>query len=123
MIVVGIVGVLAAIAYPSYQNSISKGRRADAMTTLLTLHLQQEKWRSTHSSYANTLGSIWTGTRTTDGHYNLTMSSTDGYFSKFSITATPVANGVQAGDSCGAYVVGQNGPDYTAGANKACWNQ
>lgn len=37
MIVVGIVGILSAIAYPSYQNSVLKSRRADAKSGLLQL--------------------------------------------------------------------------------------
>ena len=37
MIAVGIVGILSAIAYPSYQNSILKSRRADAKSGLLQL--------------------------------------------------------------------------------------
>ena len=37
MIVVAIVGILAAIAYPSYQNQLIKTRRADAKANLLEL--------------------------------------------------------------------------------------
>ncbi|MCP4091353.1 MAG: prepilin-type N-terminal cleavage/methylation domain-containing protein, partial [Gammaproteobacteria bacterium] len=37
MIVVAIVGILAAIAYPSYQEQVRKSRRADANGALLGL--------------------------------------------------------------------------------------
>lgn len=37
MIVVAIIGILAAIAFPSYQESVRKARRADAQTGLLEL--------------------------------------------------------------------------------------
>jgi type IV pilus assembly protein PilE len=35
MIVVAIIGIIAAIAYPSYQDSVRKSRRADARAVLL----------------------------------------------------------------------------------------
>lgn len=34
MIVVAIIGILASIAYPSYTESVAKGRRADALKTI-----------------------------------------------------------------------------------------
>jgi prepilin-type N-terminal cleavage/methylation domain-containing protein len=43
MIVVMIVGVLAAIAYPSYQDSVTKSRRADAKSALLELSVFMER--------------------------------------------------------------------------------
>jgi prepilin-type N-terminal cleavage/methylation domain-containing protein len=35
MIVVAIMGIISAIAYPSYQESVRKANRADAMDTML----------------------------------------------------------------------------------------
>lgn len=35
MIVVAVIGILAAIAYPSYQESVAKSRRADAQRALM----------------------------------------------------------------------------------------
>ena len=45
MIVVAIVGILASIAYPSYQESVRKGRRAQARTALSELVQQQERYQ------------------------------------------------------------------------------
>jgi type IV pilus assembly protein PilE len=52
MIVVAIVGILAAIAYPSYKDSILKGRRAEARTALLELMQQQERYMTQRGAYA-----------------------------------------------------------------------
>ena len=51
MITVAIVGILAAIAYPSYQDSILKGRRAEGRTALLNLLQQQERFYTQTGSY------------------------------------------------------------------------
>ena len=51
MITVAIIGILAAIAYPSYQDSILKGRRAEGRTALLNLLQQQERYYTQTGSY------------------------------------------------------------------------
>ncbi len=51
MIVVAIVGILAAIAYPSYRDSVLKGRRAQARTALMELLQQQERYMTQNNCY------------------------------------------------------------------------
>ena len=51
MITVAIVGILAAIAYPAYQDSILKGRRAEGRAALLNLLQQQERYYTQTGSY------------------------------------------------------------------------
>lgn len=51
MIVVAVVGVLAAIAYPAYTDSILKGRRAQARAALSELLLQQERYMTQNNCY------------------------------------------------------------------------
>lgn len=55
MIVIAIVGVLAAIALPAYQDYAKKARRADAMGGLLNIQLSLEKWRANNASYTDDL--------------------------------------------------------------------
>lgn len=59
MIVVAIIGIMAAIAYPSYNESVLRGRRAEGRTALTDLMIQQERYLSqngTYFSFTNTLG-------------------------------------------------------------------
>lgn len=59
MIVVAIIGIIAAIAYPSYNESVLKGRRAEGRTALTDLMIQQERYLSqngTYFAFTNTLG-------------------------------------------------------------------
>lgn len=51
MIVVAIIGILAAVAYPSYQESVLKGRRAQARTALAELLQQQERYYTQQNCY------------------------------------------------------------------------
>lgn len=51
LIAVAIVGLLSAIAFPSYQESIRKARRAEVKTMLMQLMQQQERYYMQHTSY------------------------------------------------------------------------
>ena len=46
MVTVAIIGILAAVAYPAYTDSILKGRRATARTALAELLQQQERYKT-----------------------------------------------------------------------------
>lgn len=49
--VVAIVGILAAIAYPSYQEAVRKSKRAEVKSTLARLMQQEERYYSRHGTY------------------------------------------------------------------------
>ena len=66
MIVVAVVGILAAIAYPSYTDSIVKGRRAQGRTALAELMQQQERYMTQNNTYL-AFTSVRDGTTTPAG--------------------------------------------------------
>jgi type IV pilus assembly protein PilE len=77
LMVIVIVGVLAAIAVPMYSGYMQRARRADAKTALEQVRAAQEMWRAEKGSYAITDGN---GTaiaklRTTMGAPNTTVSN------------------------------------------------
>ncbi|MEY4562758.1 MAG: hypothetical protein RLZZ618_2035, partial [Pseudomonadota bacterium] len=45
LVVLALLGILVAIAYPSFANSLAKARRIDGRVALLELQLVQERWR------------------------------------------------------------------------------
>ena len=53
MIVVGIVAILLALAYPSYAKYVLKANRGDAQQLLMNWSINQEIWRSNHPTYAD----------------------------------------------------------------------
>jgi type IV pilus assembly protein PilE len=52
MIVVAIVGILAAIAIPSYLENVRQGARADARANIMTMMQQQERFFTQNNTYA-----------------------------------------------------------------------
>ena len=61
MIVVAIVGILSAIAYPAYQEQVRKTRRSEAWTQLLTVAQQEERFFTVNNRYTGTLSSLGLG--------------------------------------------------------------
>ena len=110
MIVVAIVGILAAVAYPSYQDSVRKSRRADGKTALLQSVQVAERWFTQNNTYAGTP----VAAASAEGHYTLAFV---GNATTFTITATP--GGLQASDPCGALTVNELG--VKGGGMADCW--
>lgn len=127
MIVVSIIAMLTAIAYPAYTQSTRKGRRADAKMAVLDVAARQERYLSTNNVYAGTpalLGLPGTAfpinvTNGSQSYYRLTLVLPT--TTTFTVTATPI-NG-QALDVCGAYILDQLGRQTNTGTSPAtsCW--
>ncbi len=128
MIVVAIVGILAAIAYPSYQDSVRKGNRAEAITALLAISLAQEKWRANNATYG-TLANVWGDVITTEGgYYRLAIPPENITATGYTATATAVAGKSQVNDtagevSCTPLTMTANGPTYSPAGQTACWGR
>lgn len=58
MIVVAIVGILSAIAIPSYQRYVVQSRRAEAQSYLHQLALRQEQYWAKNQTYASALDGV-----------------------------------------------------------------
>lgn len=108
MIVVAIVGILAAVAYPSYTEYVRKSKRAEAQAALQDIALKQQQMLLDTRSYAATLPALGIVVPTSVlPRYTVTLVVGTAAIPSFTATATPI-NG-QVGDSCGALTLAQNG--------------
>ena len=128
MIVMAVIGILAAIAFPSYQDSVRKARRADAYESLLDCAAAQSRFftASVPSSYMQEADAQaeqlcgWDGAQfiSQDGFYNIAIqnnacvqaTAAGNTFWCFTLTATPVPGGPQSGDlDCAQFTVDERG--------------
>ncbi len=125
MIVIAIIAILASIAYPSYQDSVRKSRRADGKIALTRAAALQEKIYMDQNSYTSDITKVGGGA-SPDGYYTITVTGQDGckttvsgidYYSCFTMTATAI--GAQAGDTACTPLTLSNTGD--TGTTSACW--
>lgn len=104
MITLVVIGILAAIAYPSFIESVRKGRRADAVAALTRVQHAQERFRANVASYSSgfdatgadvTLLKLSTGSP--DGHYTLALANAT--VTGYTATATAKGSSPQASDA------------------------
>lgn len=121
MIVLAIVGILSAIAYPSYQSHIVSTRRSTATGCLSEVAQQMER-RFTASLSYNSTTTLPIANCTTDltGFYALSFSTGEPNASTYKIQAIP--QGAQTRDVCGTLTLDQKGVKGVGGSTlKNCW--
>ncbi len=125
MIVVAIVGVLMAVAIPSYLDSVQKARRSDAMSALMDVANRLEQYMLDNNTYTTDLAKIKRPNPTPEGHYNIKIEAPSGgsITSRYELTATPVATSPQNDETkCTVYTLDSSGLKGNKGTlGTACW--
>lgn len=132
MIAVAIIGILAAVAYPSYQEHVMAGRRSAAQLCLLEMANQIEQRYAADLLYQPEDASAAQAAQqqvisiscTTEGNLDqfYAMSYPVGTTTTYTLQAAP--QGAQAGDVCGTMLVDQDGRKWLVGARlpqNECW--
>jgi type IV pilus assembly protein PilE len=115
MIVVAIVGILAAIAFTVYSAQVQKARRTDARTAVLDLAGREERFFSVANNYSQTPTDVGYG-----GAFPQVVGSGPGYYSLNitlglagappSYVITAIATNQQLADSsCASFSINQLG--------------
>jgi type IV pilus assembly protein PilE len=126
MAVVMIVGVLAALALPSYRQYEIRAQRTEAKAALLQLATNEERWYLQNNSYSNdptVLG--FSSSKTENGAYQLSVASAD-LRTTYKATATPVSGGsidMTADADCAAFSLDSQGAKSVSGTLSVdrCW--
>ncbi len=105
MITVAIVGILGAIAYPSYMEYVKRTHRAEIAGAMTEAAQQLERFYSQNGQYSDagnnkpslSAGNTW---------YSLVAVRTD---KTFVLTAQPKAGQMMVGDKCGSFTLTETG--------------
>jgi type IV pilus assembly protein PilE len=130
MIVVAIISILAAVAYPSYAQHVARGKRADAKAALLEMAQWMERQYTVTSTY-NTLGDgtaitasklpVKQSPRSGAATYDISFAAGEPTASTFVLQAVPT--GSMAGDACGTLTLNNTGARGSAGTAANCWDR
>ena len=127
MIVVAIIGILAAIGLPSYREYVARGHRADARAGLLQAQQWLERASTATGTYPTTLPATLTWASDTAKRYQIGFAAGNTN-AAFRLVATRKAGGAQATDRCGDFTLthtGARGNDNlgTGTTSEDCWNR
>lgn len=119
-----IIGILTAIAYPSYRSYILKSHRSDALATLTRDQIILERCYAQDFSYNVACAALPTFPQTSpQGFYSITISNRG--VSTYTLKATTI--GTQVKDTkCASMTVNQanvkTANDSSAASQSSCWN-
>jgi type IV pilus assembly protein PilE len=129
MITVAILGILSAVAYPSYVNHLIRGKRSAAESFMMTVANRQEQVMLNSRSYFSiTSGTTaeWSAVNMTvpgevSTNYTITVSPVAGPPPGYTITAVPTS--VQNDTKCGTLTLSNTGAKTSSGTDSTtnCW--
>jgi type IV pilus assembly protein PilE len=130
LIVVAIMGILASIAIPAYQNSVTRSSRAEAKTELLQVASDQERYFSNFNTYVddalplNTPVVAGRDRTTQNGFYLISVADCGGGAITNCFLATATAQNDQTADTCTTLTVSNAGARGATGDTiNECWQR
>ena len=119
MIVVGIIAIVVALAYPAYIEQVRKARRADAEASLLAAAQTLERCFTRINTY--TVGEGFCpdpAGASQDGYYTIEVDASSG---ATTYLLRAVAQGDQDNDPCGDYTLDHLGNKTPTPDGRRCW--
>jgi type IV pilus assembly protein PilE len=116
MVVLAVVGILAAIAYPSYATYVMRSNRAAAQAVMTDLATRQHQFFLDARAYGDSVAGLRTSVPAdVAAKYDITVTRQPGPPPGFLISAVPKAG--QAADTCGTLSIDAAGARLPA----TCW--
>ncbi len=117
MITVVILGIIAAVAVPAYQQYLQNARRADARLALLQASNELEKFYSNNLNYPASFAAIGVASVSPDGYYDLSYATVA---TGYTLTADARSDQPQSKDShCAQFTLDSGGRE--GGTHDDCW--
>ncbi|MCZ8164822.1 type IV pilin protein [Silanimonas sp.] len=122
MIVVTVIAILAAVAYPSYQAQVRKGRMGQAQADLLELSQFMERCFASNNSYQGCALPFSTSPRNGTPYYQIEFNPATTR-TEFNLRAVPQTAGGQDKQKCGTLELNQSGVKRfgALGTQADCW--
>jgi type IV pilus assembly protein PilE len=124
LIAVAIVGILAAVAYPAYTDSVTRSNRTEGQRELLRIANLQEQFYMDNRSYTTDMTDLGLSASpfvTEGGHYAISATTADSANS-FVLKATAKGSQATNDSSCSPLTVTEAGAKGVNGVAKpACW--
>jgi len=125
VVAIGIIGILAAIAIPSYSAYIKRANRSDATRTMTVDAQALERCYSQTFTYAGCAGGAVGTAASSQGYYNVTIAVTAAP-AGYTITSVPARPPQTADTSCAQFTLNNAGTqgavDSSSNNNtKICW--
>lgn len=122
MVTVAIVGILAAIALPSYKAYVVRANRAAAEGYMLEVSGLQQRYLLDARAYAGSLSALNATTPTNvASNYTITTTTTAGPPAGFQVVATPINTQLANDTACGTLTIDQAGTKSVSGSSTTCW--
>lgn len=118
MIVVAIIGILAAIAYPSYDEYVKRGNRTEGQAFLSDVAARQERYFSQNNAYVTADAEIaklgLSSLNSPTDKYTISLAEGDG---GYTLTARQLFNDTK----CGNLTLNALGEKGAGGSVDDCW--
>ena len=121
MITVAIIGIIASIAYPSYQEQVRKTRRANAQSDLVELASFMERYYTENFTYVGAAADLPFDESPKQGnpkYYDLDLTPAP---TQLAYTLIATAKNSQSADRCGNLTLVQTGVTASSTGASGCW--